>query len=139
MPNTRKVVKKYFLEISFDEVKYFIYSQYHEYRLFAILVLVEQYKSKKFNEPHREKIFNFYLEHLEQINNWDLVDVSCHHILGNYLINRDKNILYKMANSNNLWHRRISIISTFAFINLNKFDDAFAIADILLCDLLVRR
>ena len=135
VPETRKVVKKYFLHMAFDDIKTFLYSKYHEHRLFALLVLVYQYQSKKFSDESKKKaIYKFYMKHNAQINNWDLIDVTCPHIVGAYLLNKDRKILYTMAKSDNLWQKRMAIISTFAFINAGQFDDALNIADILIQD-----
>ncbi|MBD3789421.1 MAG: DNA alkylation repair protein [Campylobacterales bacterium] len=135
VPDTRKVVKKHFLNMTFEEIEVFLYSKYHEHRLFALLVLVEQYKSKKINNTSKkEAIYHFYLKHHAQVNNWDLVDVSCHHIVGAHLFDKDRSLLYELAKSENLWEKRIAIISTFAFINIGEFDDTLHIADILLKD-----
>jgi 3-methyladenine DNA glycosylase AlkD len=134
VPDTRKVVKKYFLQLSLDEVKEFSYSPYHEERMFALLVLVYKYKAKRVVKESKEEVYTFYMDNLAYINNWDLVDVTCTHIVGVHLLNKDRNILYKMAKSKNLWEKRIAIISTFAFINAGQFDDTLSIADILLDD-----
>ena len=74
------------------------------------------------------------MKNSKRVNNWDLVDLSSHCIVGEFLIDKDKKILYNLAESSNLWEKRISIISTFAFIRKNKFDDALRLAQILLKD-----
>lgn len=132
VPDIRKVVKKYFQDISLEDIKYFLYSPFHEYRMFSVLTLTYQYKSKKF--LNKDEIFDFYVKNISQVNNWDFVDVTCPHIIGTHLLNKDKTLLYTLANSSNLWEKRISIVSTFAFINANKYDDTLKIADILIND-----
>ena len=107
-------------------------SKIHEYRMSALLILIKQYE--KGNESEKNKIFNFYLRNTKNINNWDLVDISAPKIVGDYLLNKPRDVLYKLASSNNLWERRIAIISTFAFIRNNEFDDTLKIAEILLND-----
>ncbi len=103
--------------------------------MFALLVLVYKYKTKRFtSDEQREEIFNFYIKNIRQINNWDLIDVTCPHIVGVHLLNKDRTILYKLAKSNDLWKKRISIVSTFAFINNKEYNDTLKIADILLHD-----
>jgi 3-methyladenine DNA glycosylase AlkD len=82
----------------------------------------------------REKIYDFYIKHSKQINNWDLVDVNVPHVVGDYLLNHDRSILYKFALSKNLWQRRISVLACFAFIRQKDFKDAIAISKILLTD-----
>ena len=98
----------------------------------ALLILIKQYE--KGNESEKNKIFNFYLRNTKNINNWDLVDISAPKIVGDYLLNKPRDVLYKLASSGNLWERRIAIISTFAFIRNNEFDDTLKIAEILLND-----
>lgn len=119
VPEIRKVVKNHFSTLSLDEVKEFLYSPYHEHRMFALLVLVFQYKSKRLtSDEKRQEIYEFYLSNTIQINNWDLIDVTCPHIIGVHLRNKkNRDILYKFASSKDLWKKRISIISTFALIN----------------------
>ena len=84
----------------------------------------------------KEKIVNFYLKNARnnKINNWDLVDLSCHQIIGNYLLDKNREILYQLANSENLWEKRIAVISTFAFIKNNDFEGTLRISEILLKD-----
>src|SRR3989338_4848388 len=89
---------------------------------------------QKSNIKDQRAIVLFYLKNTKKINNWDLVDLSCHYILGNYLLERDRIILYKLARSKNLWEKRIAIISTFAFIHVNQFTDTLKIAEILIND-----
>jgi len=132
VPDNRKVVKKHYKDISMENVKTFLYSAYHEERLFALLILVAKYK--KSSQAQKEEIFNFYIKHIKQINSWDLVDVTCYHIIGAHLLDKERTLLYTLANSDDLWQKRIAIVSTFAFINAGEFDDTFAIADILLHD-----
>ena len=98
----------------------------------ALLILTMQ--SKKDEDKARKKYFDFYLKNTKYINNWDLVDVTCRDVVGNYLLNKDKRILYKMAKSKNIWEKRIAIISTFAFFKYKLLDDSLKIAEILLYD-----
>lgn len=128
----KDVAKKY-NELDFKELQKLLNSKIHEYRVCALRVLVYQYK--KFKKNNSEiKIVNFYLKNTKNINNWDLVDLSAHHILGDYLLNKNRKILYKLANSRNLWEKRISIISTFAFIRSGEFEDTLKISEILIKD-----
>lgn len=132
VPDIRKVVKKYFMSLSLNEIQEFLYSPYHEHRMFALLVLVALYQSKRLD--NKATIYHFYLNHTAQINNWDLVDVTCPHIVGDYLLDKDRSLLYRYAVSDNLWEKRIAIIATFAFIKAGEFEDTFAIANLLLDD-----
>jgi len=134
-PDIREIVKKYFLELYINEIKEFLYSEYHEHRMFALLVLVYKYKTKRFTtDIQREEIFDFYIKNTKQINNWDLIDITAPHIVGVHLLNKNRDILYKLASSKNLWEKRISIVSTFALINNKEYDDTLKLADILLKD-----
>lgn len=118
-------------DISLSEIQNLLEDEYHECRMTALLLLVKAYKkSKKIEE--KEDIYKFYLSHTKYINNWDLVDLSCSEIVGDYLSDKNREQLYKLAHSGFLWEERISIISTFYFIKRNDFEDTFKIADILL-------
>jgi 3-methyladenine DNA glycosylase AlkD len=132
VPESRKIAVKY-CNISLLDISQLIINKYHEVRLIALLILVNQYR-KNHNENERKKIYNFYLKNTKNINNWDLVDLSAHYIIGEYLINKDRKILEKLAKSKNLWERRIAIISTFAFIYKGESEWTFRIVKILLND-----
>jgi len=131
VPVIREAVKKY-KELKLSEVTKLLKSKYHEIRLFALLVLV--YKFKNENVEGQEKIYNLYIKHRKYINNWDLVDSSAPYIVGAWLCNRDKTILYELAVSNRLWERRISILATSFFISKDYFNDTLKISSILLND-----
>jgi 3-methyladenine DNA glycosylase AlkD len=131
VPVLRKIVKKY-RNISIDEASELIKSPFHEERLLSIFLMVELFKSA--SDKEKEKIFTIYLSNTKFINNWDLVDASAGHIVGNYLFTRDKKPIYLLAGSKNVWERRISIMSTSYFIGYNKFVDALKIAEMLLGD-----
>jgi len=130
VPEQRTIAKRY-LALSLKEIEEILSSKIHEYRLTALLILVERYKK---NISERKEIVNFYITKLKYVNNWDLVDVSADKILGSYLMDKEKFMLYKLASSENVWERRIAIISTFYFIKKNKFEDTLKIAEILLND-----
>lgn len=143
-PIIRKISKKYYTQLNFEQLQKLIKSKYHEERLIAILILIKKYeKSKKEkNNKITKKIFNFYLKNTDYINNWDLVDISCYKIIGDYLLNKknEEKILCKLAKSNKkknsgwqwLWEKRISIVSTLIFIKNNEFDNTLKISKILL-------
>jgi 3-methyladenine DNA glycosylase AlkD len=131
VPEQRKVAKRY-PDLSLSEIQKLLSSKIHEYRLTSLFLLIDKYK--KSDENGRRKIVDFYLKNTKNINNWDLIDLSAGKILGSYLLKEDKLILYKLAKSNNLWERRIAIMSTFEFIRHNKFEDALKISEILLED-----
>jgi 3-methyladenine DNA glycosylase AlkD len=132
VPEQRKLVNKYYKEITFPEVQKLLNDKIHEYRLVGLLILVAQYE--KADPKAKEAILKFYLRNTKNINNWDLVDLSAYKIVGNYLLDKDRKILYTLAKSKNLWEKRIGIISTFAFIRVNQFQDTLKIAEILLPD-----
>ncbi len=128
VPEIRKQVKKY-KGISLEKIQPLLTSEYHEIRLFALLALVQKFR--KGDDECKEKIYNFYADHLDYINNWDLVDSSAPYIMGEYLLDRDKRSLYDLAVSDDLWRRRVAIISTYYFIKAHRFKDTLNIAEIL--------
>ena len=132
VPISRKIAQKY-SEIEFTEIQELIKNKYHEVRLISLLLLVHKYK-KSNKDFEKKKIYNFYLKNTKYINNWDLVDLSAHYIVGDYLLNKDRKILEKLAKSKNIWERRISIISTFAFIYKDESDWTFKIVKLLIND-----
>lgn len=132
VPLSRSIAKKY-IDIDLKDVHGLLKNKYHEVRLIALLILVQKFKSAK-KESEKEKIYNFYLNNTKYINNWDLVDLSSSYIVGGYLVDKDRKVLLKLAKSNNLWERRISIISTFSFIFNNESEWTFKITKILMED-----
>ncbi len=107
-------------------------SSIHEERLLALLILIIKYRSSSPND--KEKIYRIYLKNTKYINNWDLVDVTAKHIVGDFLRDKDRSVLYELARSASLWERRIAILSTFHFVENNQFDDTIRIAKLLLSD-----
>lgn len=185
VPETRKIARKY-KDLKLKEIEKLLKSKFHEERLAALLILVQQFQqrhsvminhntmmyhsvsehkpfsaktleaqgamtchstplkhlkegvmtchSNRSSEKIQEKIFNFYLRNTKYINNWDLVDLSAPKIVGEYLLDKNKQILYRLAKSKNIWERRIAVLSTFAFISRGKFNEALKIAEMLLND-----
>ncbi|AFK03720.1 DNA alkylation repair enzyme [Emticicia oligotrophica DSM 17448] len=129
-PDLRTICKKY-NSLNFSELQDLLNSPIHEYRFAALIILVEQMKKAK-SEDLRSKIYEFYLDNTHRINNWDLVDCSARDIVGLYLFDKDRSILYDMARTNHLWTQRIAIIATFYFINKKQFLDTLKISEILL-------
>ncbi|MCG8010381.1 MAG: DNA alkylation repair protein, partial [Candidatus Thiodiazotropha weberae] len=121
-----------FQQMSLTQVLRCLKSAYHEERLCALLILVRKFASG--DEKLRERVFRHYLENTRYINNWDLVDSSAYQIVGAYLLTRKREILYQLARSDSLWERRIAIIATYQFIKKQQYDDALAIAELLLLD-----
>jgi 3-methyladenine DNA glycosylase AlkD len=131
VPNQREVAKKYYKNISLKELKCLLRDPIHEHRLTALIILVNKFEKVK-TEQERKSIVDFYLDNISYVNNWDLVDSSADKILGAYLLDREKSILYEFAESNNLWKERIAVISTFYFIKNQEYEDTLKIAEILI-------
>ena len=163
VPVTRQVVKACWREVGLPELEECIRSEYHEVRLAALLTLVQLFSHAKrcpvkpgmaaegqslsvaepgmtANGPcqaragiSQQDCIDFYLSHTAYINNWDLVDLSCYPLLGEWLLDKDRALLYDLArNGKTLWEQRIGIVSTMTFVRHGQTDDTFAIADILL-------
>lgn len=131
VPTQRQIAKKY-KNFSLDNIRALLDSKIHAYRFTALLLLIDKYE--KADKRKKKKIFDFYLNNTKNINNWDLVDISAPKIVGKFLLDKNKNILYKLAKSENLWEKRIAIIATFTFIRNNDFKDCLKISRILLND-----
>ena len=130
VPVTREVVKACWKETSWEDLEECVTSEYHELRLAALLTLVELFKH---NKKQQQECIDFYLAHTAYINNWDLVDLSCYPLLGVWLLDKDRAILYDLArNGKTIWEQRIGMVSTMTFIRNGQLEDTFAIADILL-------
>ena len=127
----RKIAKRY-VDLDLKDIKELLSNKVHEYRLTGFLILI--YKFEKADEKEKKGIVDFYLKNIKSANNWDLIDCVADKILGSYLINKDKEILYELAKTDNLWKKRIAIISTFEFIKNNQFEDTLKISEILLND-----
>ena len=148
VPGTRQAVKECWKDLTMEDLEECISSEYHEVRLAALLALVEIFKHSrppirsgvtgKESCPTRsgilpEQCVQFYLSHTDRINNWDLVDLSCYPLLGVWLLDKDRSLLYDLArNGKTIWEQRIGIVSTMTFVRAGQLDDTFAIADILL-------
>lgn len=135
VPTIRKIAKKY-IDLNFENINCLLKNKYHEIRLTGLIILTYKYEKyrKEKNKKELENIFNFYLKNTSYINNWDLVDLSCYKIIGQYLLDKNRDILYKFAISKNMWERRISIVSTMAFIKNFEYIDTIKICKILLND-----
>jgi len=131
VPVIRKEVKKYQAvspELTVDLLR----SSKHEVRLFAVLMLVGKFS--KGDETEKAKIYRLYIENIQYVNHWDLVDASASPIVGAYLADKDKQAIYDLARSEKLWERRISIMTTFHLIKRNDFSDALRISALLIND-----
>ena len=133
VPVTRSVVKECWKDVGFKELEDCIMSEYHEIRLAALLTLVQIFAHAKKNPELQEQCVDFYLLHTDRINNWDLVDLSCYELIGSWLLDKDRTLLYDLArNGRNIWEQRIGMVSTMQFIRHGQTADTYAIADILL-------
>jgi len=142
VPNIRKVAKRH-LQLDIKELTKLLNSPWHEERMCALIIMVEQVKitqkkswlkthTEEEGEKIRHKYYEFYLDNTQRINNWDLVDLSAPTLIGLYLINKDHWKLYQLAQSKNLWEQRIAIVSTFAFIRFYDFQDIYTLAELLI-------
>jgi len=131
VPQSRIIAKKY-KDLNLVEIKKLLESPIHEIRLIALLILVERFMVGDVIE--QRIISDFYLKNTKHINNWDLVDLSASKILGAWLLDKDPKIIYKLVGSNNLWERRVAMITTYAFIKANNFKHTIKLAEKLLND-----
>ena len=127
---------KEYMAMAPDEIEKLLESPIHEIRTGGVSIMDFQARNKKTSEARREELFDLYLRRHDRINSWDLVDRSAIYVVGGYLFDFDKtrDILYKLARSNNIWERRTAIVSTFYFIKNKETDDTFKIAEILVND-----
>jgi len=133
VPQTRNIVKQYAAECSLDDIKRLIVSPYHEIRLAGLLILCRKFKLAKNRPDEQREYVDVYLAHTDFINNWDLVDLSCYELLGTWLLDKDRKLLYEMSMPcRSLWENRIAIVTTMQFIRHGELDDTLAIADRLL-------
>lgn len=128
VPDQRKIAKACFREISLDEISELLHNPFHEVRLTGLMMLVYRFEKLK-SEEEQKKIVDFYLDHLQFINNWDLVDSSCYQILGTFYHKKDKSLFYEMATSGHLWRQRVAMISSLYWIKKDDFTDALNIAE----------
>ena len=128
-PLTRSIAKAN-EQTPLAELQKLMDSEYHEARLCALLIAVEQFR--KASEADRKKLYDFYLGNARRINNWDLVDVTCPHLVGLYLLDKDRSRLYELAESDCLWEQRIAMVSTVTFIRNREYTDTLALAEKLM-------
>lgn len=125
---------KEFIEMSPDEIEKLLESETHEVRAGGLSIMDKQARRKKTPESRRKELFDLYVRRMDRINTWDLVDVSTPFVVGGYLFDKPRDILYELARSENLWERRTAIVSTYYFIRQGDLDDTFHIAEMLLGD-----
>ncbi|WP_341788066.1 MULTISPECIES: DNA alkylation repair protein [unclassified Rickettsia] len=131
VPTLRKIAKTYY-NLSKDDLGGLIKSRFNEERLLALVILINQYQKASDND--KKFFYEFYIDNIKYVNNWNLVDASAHYIIGAYLWDKDKEYLFKLAKSENLWERRIAMVATWYFIRKNELNLTFKIAQLLLND-----
>lgn len=131
VPEQRKVAHK-FWQASFTDILQLLKSPYHEHRFVALEILVAKFE--RGGNAEKKVVYNFYLKHTKFVNNWDLVDTSASYIIGAYVLNLPRLILYKLAHSKNMWERRIAIVATHKFIQNLDFTETLQISQLLLTD-----
>ena len=125
---------KEFVQMAPDEIELLLESPLHEMRAGAVSVMAKQVVLKKTSEARRKELFDLYLRRHDRINNWDLVDLGARDVLGRFMLDKDRGILYALARSEILWERRSAMWATMAFVQKGERDDMYAIAEILLHD-----
>jgi 3-methyladenine DNA glycosylase AlkD len=123
-----------FKEMKLDEIEQLLASPIHEVRAGGVKIMANQAKSNKTTDHRRHELFELYLRSMDRINNWDLVDLGAWDVVGRYLVDKPRDVLYDLARSSNIWERRTAVLSTMAFIRRGEVDDAFRIAELLLND-----
>ncbi|ABL02382.1 conserved hypothetical protein [Candidatus Ruthia magnifica str. Cm (Calyptogena magnifica)] len=131
MPQIRQVAKQYFKDIVYDEIDKLIHHPIHEIRHCGLIILVNKYQS-----GDEASVFKYYLKNINSVNNWDLVDTTTPHIMGDYIYHHQDQLplLFEFSKSNDLWKKRIAIVATFVFIKQGEFKPTFKIAKTLLID-----
>lgn len=128
----QRLLAKQFRELPLTEVAKLLASRVHEHRLTGLLILTYAYA--RADQAGRKSVFDFFVRHRRSVNNWDLVDVATPSIMGDYLLDKPKTILYRWAKSKNMWERRMALLATFSSIRTGDFHDAFRIVRLLLDD-----
>jgi 3-methyladenine DNA glycosylase AlkD len=122
VPDQRSVAKEYYAKISLDELSTLLSSKYHEHRLTALFMLISKFEKTK-DKAVKEEIVDFYLNHLQHVNNWDLVDSSCYKILGRYAFeNQKEDLLKKLSASEEMWHKRIAVVGTMHYVKKGSYE-----------------
>jgi hypothetical protein len=125
---------KEFIDMSPEQIEKLLESPIHEVRAGAVSIMDWQARNKKTPEARRKELFDLYMRRHDRINNWDLVDRSAPYVVGGYLFDKPRDILYKLARSKNIWERRTAIVSTYYFVRKGEVADTFKIAEMLLND-----
>ncbi len=131
-PQLHSLAKKYSTTLHLTDIEMLLYSPIHEFRAIALFILILQYNKAKKNKLSTTTFYSFYLNHIDQVNNWDLVDCTAGQLLGDFLLDKNTEILYDLARSNKLFRNRIAIVAQQAFIKKKIFHDLFSLASMLL-------
>lgn len=127
-------IAKKFTEMPLADVEKLLDNRFYEVRMGAVSIMDFQARNKRITPEHRKALFDLYIRRHDRINNWDLVDRAAPYVVGGYLADKPRKILYKLARSKNPWERRTAIVSTYYFIRAGDIDDTFRIAEILAND-----
>ncbi len=132
-PQMHAITKRFYAVVDNQMIHNLLISPYHEFRMVALLCLVRRFEKRK-TQSERKEIVDFYLAHLDYVNNWDLVDLSCYKILGKYLLAEpNREVLYQLAASGHLWRQRVAIVSTMALIKGNdEYADTLKLSELML-------
>lgn len=125
---------KEFMNMELSEIEELLESPIHEVRVGAVSIMDFQARSKKTSTDRKKELFDLYIKRHDRINNWDLVDRSAIYVVGSYLFDKPKDILYELAISDNIWERRTAMVSTGYFIKQGEISDTFALAEMLMND-----
>ncbi len=129
VPTVRKCAKEY-SDLSFEEIEVLLNSKYNEERMLALFIMIARFEKS----DEKKRIYDFYLKNIKRVNNWNLVDISAHLIVGAYLLDRDKSILLHFAKSKEMWERRIAIVATWFFIKSGELTWTIKLANVLMKD-----
>ncbi|KMQ69853.1 DNA alkylation repair protein [Chryseobacterium sp. FH2] len=122
VPDQRAVAKEYYSRISLDDLSKLLSSKYHEHRLTALFILISKFEKTK-DPKIKEEVIDFYINHLQYVNNWDLVDSSCYKILGRYAFeNQKEDLLRSLSDSEEMWHKRIAVVGTMYYVKKGFFE-----------------
>ncbi|MFI6928676.1 DNA alkylation repair protein [Nonomuraea spiralis] len=125
---------KQFIDLPSGEIDKLLDSDIHEVRVGALSIMGKQATRRTIPDSVRKELFDLYLRRTDRIDTWDLVDLSAHHVIGGYLLNKPRDVLYRLARSEHWWERRMAMFATMAFVRAGELDDTFAIAEILVAD-----
>jgi 3-methyladenine DNA glycosylase AlkD len=120
-----------YVDMDPEEIEKLLEDPAHEARIGAVSVMGKQATRKRTTAARKRELYELYLRRTDRIDTWDLVDVSAHHVVGGYLADKDRDVLFRLARSNNWWERRIAMFATLHFIRRGELDDTFALAEIL--------